>query len=331
MQSLLRYNTFGIDAKCRQVLVYHTIEELQHYIADGVFRTQRVLHIGGGSNLLFTQEYYDMIVLHSAIYGKQVLDETAEDVHLRVGAAEVWDDFVSWTIGRGYYGLANLSLIPGEVGASAVQNIGAYGAEVSQYIERVHVVDMQTGEISSLTHDECQYAYRDSVFKHKLQGRYAVVYVDFRLARSFTPIVTHNAIQQVLQGVEPLTAARLREAVIAVRQAKLPDPKDIGSAGSFFKNPVVENALAEQLLRSHPDMPHFCVADGTKIPAGWLIEQCGWKGKRLGNVGVYPKQALVIVNYGGAKGKDIVAISHHIQADVQRQFGVTLEPEVNFI
>lgn len=332
MYSLLTHNTFGIDAKCSDFISYSTVEQLKSVIPS--LKGKRWLQIGGGSNLLFVRDF-EGVVLHSEIKDVEVVRHNEKYVWLRVGAGYVWDDFVAYCVEHGYYGLENLSLIPGEVGASAVQNIGAYGVEVGQYIDTVEMVEVATGNVCQFKADECRYAYRSSVFKHEMKGKYIVTHVVYCLSLRFNPDLSYGAISRALQAndikAEEVTAQVLRNVIIDVRRSKLPDPAEIGSAGSFFMNPVVSQSKFESLQHQYPDMPHYVVDGGVKIPAGWMIEQCGWKGKRVGNVGVYSKQALVLVNYGGAKGEDIVKLSNAVIADVEHKFGITLHPETNFI
>ena len=332
MYSLLHHNTFGIDAWCRDFKTYTTVAELKQLLP--ALKGNRWLHIGSGSNLLFVDDF-DGIVLHSQILDFSVVGEEGDDVLIRVGSGYEWDALVAHCVESGYYGLENLSLIPGEVGASAVQNIGAYGVEVGQFIERVETLDVATGAPRIFTNAECRYAYRYSAFKDALKGKYIVTHVVYRLSRIFHPDLNYNAIRRELEqrhmAPEQVTAASLRQLIVEIRQSKLPDPCDLGSAGSFFVNPVVPRAMYESLQAAYPDMPHYEVGNGVKIPAGWLIEQCGWKGRSLGPAGVYHKQALVLVNLGGATGKDIVALSDAIRKDVLDRFGITIYPEVNFI
>lgn len=332
MYSLLTHNTFGIDAKCTDFISYQSVEQLKSILPN--LQEKRWLHIGSGSNLLFVHDF-DGVILHSEIKDVEIIKRDEDDVWLRVGAGYVWDDFVAYCVRHGFYGLENLSLIPGEVGASAVQNIGAYGVEVGQYIDTVETIDVATGNVCLFKAEECHYAYRSSVFKHEMKGKYIVTHVVYRLSLRFTPDLSYGAISRALQShdikVENVTAQVLRDVIIDVRRSKLPDPAEIGSAGSFFMNPIISQDKFESLLQQYPDMPHYIVDGGVKIPAGWMIEQCGWKGKRVGNVGVYSKQALVLVNYGGARGEDIVRLSNAVIADVERKFGIMLHPEANFI
>lgn len=332
-QSLLGYNTFGIEATCDALYEYHSVDELQDLLLQ--LDDKPWLHIGGGSNLLFVCPHFAGAVLHSRIMGIEVMAETEAYADLRVGAGEDWDAFVAHTVERGLFGLENLSLIPGEVGASAVQNVGAYGVEAGDLIVAVEAVEVKTGAKRHFSQDECRYAYRSSIFKHELRGQYVITHVVYRLRKHFSPVLSHSAVVRLLEGegLDPqlATAQQLRDAVVRVRRAKLPDPKEIGSAGSFFMNPVVPAAQAEALLAQYPAMPHYPTAGGTKIPAGWLIEQCGWKGRRLGRAGVHPQQALVIINADHATGRDIQALAEAIQRDVQQTFGIQLTPEVLYI
>lgn len=335
--SLLEHNTFGIAATAHRFVEYDTVEELRDFIfqRNACGDTSPLLHIGGGSNLLFLSDY-EGTILHSRIRDIEVKDETGDVLSVRVGAGYVWDEWVEYAVGKGWYGLENLSLIPGEVGASAVQNIGAYGAEAKDFIQLVETIDLNTGELRLFNNAECDYAYRHSIFKTELRGRYAVTHVHFRLQRHFCPNFEYGALRQAIaksgQETEKLDAATLRNIIIELRNSKLPDPKVLGNAGSFFTNPIVGRATYEQLAHQYPTMPHYEVdADHVKIPAGWLIEQSGWKGKALGRAGVYEKQALVLVNLGGATGKEIQQLCSTIQHDVRERFGIAITPEVNFI
>lgn len=332
MHSLLHYNTFGIDAKCNEFIEYNTVDELLQILPS--VREKRWLQIGGGSNLLFCKDF-DGIVLHSKIKDCSVVSKDDNYVTLRVGSGYVWDDFVDYCVTHQYYGIENLSHIPGEVGASAVQNIGAYGVEVEQYITMVEAIEVATGKLRIFKKEECQYAYRNSIFKNEQRGKYIVTHVVYTLSLQFTPNLEYGGIRNALQAAhvatDKLSARQLREVIIRLRQSKLPDPSDIGSVGSFFMNPIVNTNKFKELQSKYPDMPHFTVEKGEKIPAGWMIEQCGWKGKSIGRAGVYEKQALVLVNLGGATGKDIVVLSDAIRRDVKERFGVDIQPEANFI
>ena len=330
--SLLPYNTFGMDVKASRFVEYASVEELRGLWNAEREAVARALHIGGGSNLLFASDY-EGLILHSAIKGYTVVKETEEEVEVRVGAGEVWDDFVAYTVANGWYGAENLSLIPGEVGASAVQNIGAYGVEAKDLIVSVDTFGLETGEERRFMLEECRYAYRESVFKQELKGKYAVTFVTYRLKKHPVFHLEYGNIRAELekQGCQ-VDLENVRRIIIAIRQAKLPDPKVLGNAGSFFMNPVVPKMQFEALLAQYPDMPHYPVDDAhVKIPAGWMIDRCGWKGKRVGHAGVHEKQALVLVNCGGATGKEVMHLAEEIVASVRERFGVTIRPEVNYI
>ena len=334
---LLRHNTFGINATARRFVEYESVEALQQLIAQRTTSGDAtpLLHIGGGSNLLFLNDF-EGTVLHSCISDIAVIADEDDSINVRVGAGNVWDEWVQYAVDNQWYGLENLSLIPGEVGASAVQNIGAYGREAKDFICCVETVDLQTGEIRCFTNEVCRYGYRDSIFKHELRGRYAVTYVHFRLSHTFFPHLDYGGIRRALEerGIDTahLTAMQLRQVIIDIRRAKLPDPAVLGNAGSFFTNPIVPREEYEHIALTYPDAPHYEVDERhVKIPAGWMIEQCGWKGRHLGPAGVYERQALVLVNLGGATGKDIERLCHQVQADVKEHFGIEIEPEVNFI
>jgi UDP-N-acetylmuramate dehydrogenase len=263
----------------------------------------------------------------------EIVYEDDEAVHVRVGAGEVWDDFVAYAVNQGWYGAENLSLIPGEVGASAVQNIGAYGMEAKDLIVNVEALDVTTGNDSVFTNTECRYAYRESIFKKEWKGRYIITYVTYRLSKSPQFHLEYGNVKGELekQGCE-LTLKNVRDVIIRIREAKLPDPKVQGNAGSFFMNPVIPRMQYESLLAKYPEMPHYKVdEEWVKVPAAWMIDRCGWKGKRMGNAGVHDKQALVLVNCGGATGQEIITLSQHIQQSVYESFRIAIVPEVNFI
>ena len=325
--SLLQHNTFGIDAKCSRFVEYSSVEEAQEIARqlDGTY-----LLIGAGSNLLLTGDFNGTVV-HSAIKGI----ETQIDSRIRCGSGETWDEVVAWCVGHHLYGAENLSLIPGEVGASAVQNIGAYGAEVKDLIVSVEAVEIGTGRLCVFSREDCQYGYRDSRFKHEWKNKYLITHVVYQLSNDESRQSTeYGNIRAELdrRGIQTPTAAELRQVVIDIRNAKLPDPKVMGNAGSFFMNPVVSREKFEALLAKYPQMPHYYIdADHEKIPAGWMIDQCGWKGRSLGRAGVHDKQALVLVNRGGATGQEIVDLCNTIRADVQEKFGIDIHPEVNII
>ena len=330
--SLKSRHTFGMDVKTALFMEYSTKEELKELLLNQQLEEGRWLHIGGGSNLLFMGDYPGTI-LHSSIKGYEVLSEDADEVIVRVGAGEVWDDFVAYTVAQGWYGAENLSWIPGEVGASAVQNIGAYGVEAKDLIVNVETIEVATGKERVFSNAECGYAYRESIFKLSLKGQYIVTHVSYRLKKTPCYHLDYGNVRAELAKANfDLALTNVRQVIIDIRQAKLPDPNVQGNAGSFFMNPIVQRAHFEALLKDYPQMPHYEVdADRVKIPAAWMIDQCGWKGKRLGNAGVHDKQALVLVNCGEATGAEVVRLSEEIQQSVFDKFGIQIYPEVNFI
>lgn len=332
--SLFKHNTFGIDARCRRFVEFGSVDEASHLVLSLREEDKPLLIIGGGSNLLLTGDY-PATVVHSAIRGMEVTGQADDEgVLLRCGSGEVFDDVVAYAVSRGFHGMENLSYIPGEVGASAVQNIGAYGTEVKDVIARVEAIEIDSGEKVAFDNADCAYAYRQSRFKNEWRDRFLITHVTYALSRTFCPCLDYGNIREALRtsGVEKPTPSQLRDTIIAIRQAKLPDPRVRGNAGSFFMNPVVGEEKWRALLALYPKMPYYVVSreEGTyKIPAGWMIEQCGWKGKSLGHAGVHDKQALVLVNLGGATGKEVVALCEAIRDDVRERFGVEIRPEVN--
>mgnify|MGYP000428386129 FL=1 len=330
--NLKEHNTFGIDVKCRRFIEFESVDELLQIVNSLTDADKPLLVLGGGSNMLFTADY-EGTVLHSAIKG-HVAVQTDEGIMLRCGSGEVWDDIVSLCVFNRMYGAENLSLIPGDVGASAVQNIGAYGAEAKDIILKVEAVDLQTGKMCEFTNEECEYAYRKSKFKGEWRNRFVITYVTYQLSEVFCPCLDYGNIRAELEkrNIKVPTAEQLRNVIIDIRNEKLPDPKVEGNAGSFFMNPVVPKAKYEELVARFGNVPHYSVDDNNeKIPAGWMIDQCGWKGKSLGKAGVHSRQALVLVNRGGAEGKDIVALCDAIKRDVKDKFGIDIVPEVNII
>jgi len=326
--SLQQFNTFGIAARARRYLRVEDPVQLAALAADPLLSALPRLVLGGGSNLLITRDEVDLLVLHMALAGREIVGETADAVLVRAQAGENWHAFVQWTIGQGLGGLENLSLIPGTVGASPIQNIGAYGMEVKDLFHSLTAFDFASGETRTMSASACRFGYRDSVFKHEEGRHLAVLDVTFALPRAWQPNLRYAELAQALSDILEPTPRQVSDAVIAIRRRKLPDPADIGNAGSFFKNPVVSSEHCARLLESWPNLVHHLQADGSeKLAAGWLIDQCGWKGRSLGRAGVYPKQALVLVNNGGASGPEVLALARAIQADVQERFGVVLEPE----
>ena len=330
--SLKAHNTFGIEAKCSRYIEFETDYEAVE-VAE-ILRKSNLPYIiiGGGSNLLLTKDF-EGIVVRSGIKGHYFEDDFFCE-RMTCGSGEVWDDMVAASLKAGYYGMENLSLIPGDVGASAVQNIGAYGMEASDLILCVWMIEIPTGKIWMIGNEECEYGYRQSRFKQDWKNRFLITRVTYGLMRTFRPRLDYGNIRQELErrSVTEPTAMQLREVIIDIRNAKLPDPKVEGNAGSFFMNPIVTRKRFEKIAALYPEMPHYKVdSRHEKIPAGWMIEQCGWKGKSLGRAGVHDKQALVLVNRGGATGAEIVALSDAIRADVKSKFDIDIHPEVNII
>ena len=328
--SLKAHNTFGIDVKCKRFLEYENDSEA--FEVAKILRKSKLPYIiiGGGSNLLLTKDF-EGIVVHSGIKG-YYFEEDDFCERMTCGSGETWDDMVAASIEAGYYGMENLSLIPGDVGASAVQNIGAYGVEAKDLILSVWMVEIPTGEIRMLGNEECEYGYRQSRFKQDWKNRFLITRVTYGLSKTFTPHLDYGNIRAELErkGIERPTAQQVRDTIIEIREAKLPDPKVTGNAGSFFMNPIVSREKYESLAQQYEGMPHYEVdAEHVKIPAGWMIDQCGWKGKSLGRAGVHAKQALVLVNLGGATGAEIVTLCETIRADVKAKFGIEIYPEVN--
>lgn len=330
--SLRPHNTFGIDVSATAFASFASLEELQAILAENAGQLPLFV-LGGGSNILFTKPV-DALVLKNELRGITVIAETDQTVDVRAGAGEVWHAFVSHCVEQGWGGVENLSLIPGSVGASPMQNIGAYGVEIKDCFVSLEAYHIADGRVDTFTATDCAFGYRESVFKRQYKDQYIILSVTYRLQKHPEFNTAYGAIRDELEamGVKELSVKAISQAVINIRQSKLPDPKTLGNAGSFFKNPVVPKSVYEQLAISHPEMPHYPQNDGTeKLAAGWLIEQAGWKGKQVGNCGVHAKQALVLVNYGGATGKEIYNLSQSVLDDVKERFGVQLEREVNIL
>lgn len=322
-------NTFGIPATADRYFEIHTLEELSALLSrDGQEIARHCLVVGSGSNIVFTGHYAGT-VLHLENKGIRLLSESAEGLLVEAAAGEVWDDFVRHCIAHGWHGAENLVAIPGTVGASPVQNVGAYGCEAKDIIHSVLAYDIATGEPRTFTRAECRFGYRDSIFKGELKNRYVVWSVTYRLRRDFVPEVGYKALSDALaaKGIAHPTAQQLADTIAEVRWGKLPRPEQTGSAGSFFKNPVVPESKYAELRSRFPDLVAYPADGGYKLAAGWLIERAGWKGRSLGRCGVYEKQALVLVNRGGCTGQEVVALAHAVVADVEALFGVTLTPE----
>ncbi len=329
---LTTYNTFGIQVFAEEFSRFDCVETLHDIVSQ---HTQKpLLILGGGSNILFTKDF-DGLVLRNEIMGKTIVSENEDAVLVKVGAGENWHQFVVYCIENNWGGIENLSLIPGNVGASPMQNIGAYGIEIKDVFHELEAYHIPTGELKVFSHEECAFGYRESVFKRALKGQYVIVNVTFKLKkRNHVLKTSYGDIEGELKA-KNITSPTIRDvsnAVIAIRQSKLPDPKEIGNAGSFFKNPVVEKSVLEKIKNTYTNVPSYPVDDNhVKLPAGWLIDTAGWKGKRIGNHGVHAKQALVLVNYSDAKGQQIYDLSTAILKDIYAKFGVELEREVNIL
>lgn len=330
-QDLKPYNTFGISVYADEFSTFRSVEELKDLISQR--KEADLLILGGGSNVLFTKDF-NGLVLRNEIKGFDVVNENEDSVIVKAGAGEVWHEFVMKCIDNNFAGLENLSLIPGSVGASPMQNIGAYGVEIKDVFESLEAYHLQSGEIHKFNAEACQFGYRESVFKRKYKGQYVIVSVSFKLSKHPSPNTSYGAIESELDkmGISNPSIRDVSNAVIAIRSSKLPNPKDIGNAGSFFKNPVVDQLVVDEILKQYPEAPNYPAESGKrKLAAGWLIEKAGWKGKTIDNYGVHKLQALVLVNYGGATGSQVYDLSGKIINDIQEKFGVTLEREVNIL
>jgi UDP-N-acetylmuramate dehydrogenase len=328
--SLKPYNTFGIDVKAKQFVSVENIDDLKTIFSSEEFPNKFI--IGGGSNMLLTKDV-DALVIHLNLKGKTIVSENDNHVFIKAEAGENWHDFVLWTLDLNYGGLENMSLIPGNVGTSPIQNIGAYGVELKDVFESCEVLNLDTLTIGTLTNKDCNFDYRNSIFKNEAKGKYIILNVTFKLTKNNHNLHTnYGAITSQLEtmNVTNPTIQDVSKAVIAIRQSKLPDPKEIGNSGSFFKNPIISTEQFKELQRNFPDAPHYVISETeVKVPAGWLIETAGFRGKTFDNYGVHKKQALVLVNYGGAKGEDILQLSKLIQKTIYRIFNISIEAEVN--
>ncbi|MCW5906923.1 MAG: UDP-N-acetylmuramate dehydrogenase [Chitinophagales bacterium] len=338
-KQLKPYNTFGISVCTKFFAEVQTEYELLELQQCSEYRDNSVLVLGGGSNILFTRDF-EGLVLRNALPGISIVHETENEVLVKVAAGEVWHRFVLWTIERNFGGIENLSLIPGLVGAAPMQNIGAYGVEIKDVFEELEAVHRKTGEKQKFGLKDCEFGYRESVFKNKLKEEFIITSVTLRLAKISSPKTNYRFktdygdIKNTLAEMQvfDLTVKAVSDAVIKIRTSKLPDPAQLGNAGSFFKNPVVTKQRFDELVLRYPVMPSYLQADGTvKIPAGWLIEQCGWKGKVIGNTGAHAKQALVLVNYGNATGAEVKNLALEIRQSVKEKFGIEIQPEVNIV
>ncbi|MCD7976590.1 MAG: UDP-N-acetylmuramate dehydrogenase [Tannerellaceae bacterium] len=329
--SLEKHNTFHLPVKTRWFMEYVSEEELSRILSDEYVQESYSLHIGGGSNLLFLHDF-NGIILHSAIKGITISEETDAQVILRIGAAEKWDDVVEYAVKNGWGGVENLSYIPGEAGAAAIQNIGAYGVEIKNCIEKVDTYNQLTREKRVFTREACEYSYRHSYFKNEHNDPHIITYIYLRLSKKPVFTLSYGNLSTLLNEYPEITLTNIREAVIRIRKEKLPEPEVLGNAGSFFTNPVILQEYFEKIREKYPEIPFYPAGENkVKVPAGWLIEQCGFRGKSHGSVGVYEKQALVLVNLGGATGDEIALVAESIRTAVSEQFGIDLIPEVKYV
>ena len=331
--SLKNYNTFAIDAYAKYFTTFSSTTDLQNIFQSDNHNRERILVLGGGSNILFTNNF-DGLVLRNEIKGIETIHEDERHVYVKAGAGENWHQFVLHCINKNFSGTENLSLIPGNVGASPMQNIGAYGAEIKDIFFSLEAYHLEEKKIITFTLNDCEFGYRESIFKKKYKDQFVILNVIFRLSKIPVYNISYGAIEDELNKmqVKSLSIKLVSNAIINIRRAKLPDPKFVGNAGSFFKNPLISSEQLQQLLIEHPAIPAFQINESTfKIPAGWLIEQCGWKGYRKNDAGCYDKQALVLINYGKASGKEILDLSKEIKTSIYEKFKVMLEKEVNVI
>lgn len=333
-KSLKPYNTFGIDVQAAHFATIATSEDLQELFQTDIYKNESHLILGGGSNILFTKDF-DGIVIKVKMKGIHIISETEDNITIKVAAGEVWHDIVLYCVKNNWGGIENLSLIPGLTGAAPIQNIGAYGVEIKNVIKEVHGIDLSTGELRIFNNEECCFGYRESVFKHELKEKYFISSITLTLTKkSHRFNIAYGALQDTLIGMNITTPTiqAISDGVVMIRQKKLPDPRVIGNAGSFFKNPSITQDHFHLLQKNNPHIPSYpSVNQEVKVPAGWLIEQCGWKGKKLNNVGVHSLQALVLVNYGNGNGKEILDLAMKISASVKENFNIVLTPEVNII
>jgi UDP-N-acetylmuramate dehydrogenase len=329
--SLQAFNTFGFDLKAENFIRFNSIVGLREILKE--HQEKPLFILGGGSNILLTKNISGL-VLKNEIKGIKIIEDHTDYVIVESGAGEVWHELVLYCIQNGWAGIENLSLIPGSVGASPMQNIGAYGVEIKDVFSYLSAINIATGELEIFNTEQCKFAYRESVFKQALKGKYIICYVAFKLSKKAIKNTTYGAIEDELKkmGISNPSIEDISKAVISIRQSKLPNPAVIGNAGSFFKNPIVSEELVKKLQEIYPDIPNYPSTNGTKkLAAGWLIEKAGWKGKTIGNIGVHKNQALVLVNYGGGTGEEILALSTAIIEDIKSKFKVELEREVNIM
>ena len=327
--SLRTRNSFSVDQQAARLVEFETPEDLRTFFAAGI--PEKWMVLAGGNNILFTGDY-EGVLLTPVARRIALLSDDGEEVRVRVDAGVEWDDLVEWAVQRGLWGIENLSLIPGKAGAAPVQNIGAYGCEAKDAIRRVEMYCVETGAMLTLDAAHCGFGYRESVFKHDLKGRVIITAIEIRLSHTPRPKLGYGDVEREVEARGGATLRNIREAICSIRRAKLPDPAVLGNAGSFFKNPIVEASVAENLLKTYPEMPHYPAPEGrVKLAAGWLIDRAGMKGYREGSVGVHERQALVLVNHGGATGGEVIAFAHKVQERVREKFGIEIDTEVNIL
>lgn len=331
---LKSYNTFGLPVVANYFVRINHSDDIEELMNKAVFKENRRLILGGGSNVLFLDDFFEGLVIQVDNKGWEIIDEKDNNIYVRAQAGTDWSYFVDELVKEGLYGLENLSLIPGKVGAAPMQNIGAYGVEQKDCFYSLEAVDLQSGKIKIFDRQSCNFGYRSSVFKHEARGRYLIIAVTFALKKKAAVNISYGNLEEYFKerGIQNPDIKDLSEAVKIIRQSKLPDPQQLGNAGSFFKNPVVHQLLLNDLTKEHSSIPNYPLGPNTyKIPAAWLIDQAGWKGHRQGDAGVHERQALVLVNHGNANGREIFALAMKIQLDVKAKFGINLDPEVNII
>ena len=330
---LLKLNTFGVDVKAKYFVSINTVNELIELTKTKVFKELQLLILGGGSNILFTKDFDGLVILNS-IKGKEIIDQTQESIFLKIGAGENWHELVMYTVDNGWGGIENLSLIPGNTGTAPMQNIGAYGVEIKETFVELEALEISSGKIVKFNNSDCEFGYRESVFKNKMKNQYIIVNITLELKRNPVLNINYGDVKAILesQNINNPSIKQVSDAIISIRQSKLPDPKIIGNSGSFFKNPIVSLNQLELIKKKYPNVVNYKINENEfKIAAGWMIERAGWKGKKFNNYGVHEKQALVLVNYGLANGMEIFNLSEEIILDIKDKFGITLEREVNII
>ena len=330
---LLKLNTFGIDVKAKYFVSINTVNELIELTKTKVFKDLRLLILGGGSNILFTKDYDGLIILNN-IKGKEIIDQTQQSIFLKIGAGENWHELVMYTVDNGWGGIENLSLIPGNTGTAPMQNIGAYGVEIKETFVELEALEISSGKIIKFNNSDCEFGYRESIFKNKIKNQYIILNITLELKKNPVLNINYGDVKAILesQNIKNPAIKEVSNAIISIRQSKLPDPKKIGNSGSFFKNPIVSLNQLEFIKKKYPNVVNYEINENEfKIAAGWMIERAGWKGKKFNNCGVHEKQALVLVNYGLANGMEIFNLSEEIILDIKDKFGITLEREVNII